>query len=478
MGPRFSNGTVAITLQRLPVRRIHDTRTCGFDVLDRMVSAGAMGMADELKSAGKSVWHVDGKEIELPLVEGSEGEKAVDVSRLRAGSGYVTLDEGYVNTGSTTSSITFLNGESGVLRYRGYPIETLAEHCDFVEVCYLLIYGELPTRSEIEGFRSSIRRHTMLHEDMKLFYNGFPRDAHPMAILSSVVNAMSTFYQDSLDPHDPAQVEVSIHRLIAKLPTIAAYSYKKSVGQPFTYPKNDLNYCENFLRMMFAVPSEPFELDQDFISALNLLLIVHADHEQNCSTSTVRMVGSSNANLFASISAGIGALWGPLHGGANEAVVDMLEQIIRDNCNVRKYVDMAKDKDDGFRLMGFGHRVYKNYDPRAKIIKKACDKLLDKLDLEDPLFDVAQQLEEVALNDPYFVERRLYPNVDFYSGVIYRAIGIPVQMFTVLFAMGRLPGWIAHWKEMQQSPSKRICRPRQIYTGPTELSFRPVDQRG
>lgn len=298
-----------------------------------------------------------------------------------------------------------------------------------------------------------------------------------MAILSSVVSALSTFYQDSLNPHDPQQVEVSTHRLLAKLPTIAAYSYKKSVGQPFIYPQNNLSYCENFLQMMFAVPSEPYELDPDFVEALNLLLIVHADHEQNCSTSTVRMVGSSNANLFASISAGISALWGPLHGGANEAVVDMLEQIINDGSNVKKYVDMAKDKKSGFRLMGFGHRVYKNYDPRAKIIKGACDKLLAKLHISDPLFDVAQQLEEVALNDPYFIEKKLYPNVDFYSGVIYRAIGIPVQMFTVLFAIGRLPGWLAHWIEMHQSETKRICRPRQIYDGAEKRDIIPLAQR-
>jgi citrate synthase len=419
----------------------------------------------------------EGREIELPVVIGTENERAIDVAKLRAEAGLVTLDEGYVNTGSTRSAITYLDGETGILRYRGYPIEAIAEHCDFVETCYLLIYGELPTSAQLDTFRESIRRHTMLHEDMKSFYNGFPREAHPMAILSSVVSALSTFYQDSLNPHDPQQVEVSTHRLLAKLPTIAAYSYKKSVGQPFIYPQNNLSYCENFLQMMFAVPSEPYELDPDFVEALNLLLIVHADHEQNCSTSTVRMVGSSNANLFASISAGISALWGPLHGGANEAVVDMLEQIINDGSNVKKYVDMAKDKKSGFRLMGFGHRVYKNYDPRAKIIKGACDKLLAKLHISDPLFDVAQQLEEVALNDPYFIEKKLYPNVDFYSGVIYRAIGIPVQMFTVLFAIGRLPGWLAHWIEMHQSETKRICRPRQIYDGAEKRDIIPLAQR-
>lgn len=420
----------------------------------------------------------DDQELDLPVIVGSEQEKALDISKLRGTTGFITLDEGYVNTGSTTSAITFLDGEQGILRYRGYPIEVLAENCDFVEVCYLLIYGELPTGEQLHNFRTSIRRHTMLHEDMRSFYNGFPRDAHPMAILSSVVGALSTFYQDSLNPLDEEQVEVSIHRLIAKLPTIAAYAYKKSFGQPFIYPQNDLNYCENFLKMMFAVPSEPYEIDPDFVQALNLLLIVHADHEQNCSTSTVRMVGSSNANLFASVSAGICALWGPLHGGANEACVAMLEQIVAGGGDVDKYVELVKDKSSNVRLMGFGHRVYKNYDPRATIIRAACDKLLTKLQLDDPMFEVAQKLEQVALNDPYFIERKLYPNVDFYSGVIYRALGIPPQMFTVLFAMGRSPGWIAHWAEMQRSPTKRIGRPRQIYTGENKRDFVPIDKRG
>lgn len=420
----------------------------------------------------------DDKQIELSVFEGSEGERAIDIARLRGETGLITLDPGYVNTGSTTSSVTFLDGEQGILRYRGYPIEQLAENCDFVEVSYLLIYGELPTETQLEEFRASIRRHTMLHEDMRSFYNGFPRDAHPMAILSSVVGALSTFYQDSLDVHDPAQIEVSVYRLLAKLPTIAAYSYKKSIGQPFIYPQNDLGYCQNFLQMMFGVPSEPYEHDQDFVDALNMLLICHADHEQNCSTSTVRMVGSADANLFASISAGICALWGPLHGGANEAVVNMLEKIIADGADVKKYVEMVKDKSSQTRLMGFGHRVYKNFDPRAKIIKQVCDKLLSKLQIKDPLFDVAQQLEEVALSDEYFIERKLYPNVDFYSGVIYRAIGIPVQMFTVLFAIGRLPGWLAHWVEMHDSPSKRICRPRQVYTGSVKRDFPPLADRG
>ncbi len=420
---------------------------------------------------------VGDQEIELPIIEGTEQELGLDISKLRGTTGLVTLDEGYVNTGSTKSAITFLNGEKGILRYRGYPIEDLAKKCDFVEVSYLLIYGELPTADELQAFRTNLRQHTMLHEDMRMFYDGFPLDAHPMAILSSVVGALSTFYQDSLDPYDDDQVDESVMRLLAKLPTIAAFAYKKSVGQPFVYPRNDLTYCENFLRMMFSVPTEEYEIDPDFIEALNLLLIVHADHEQNCSTSTVRMVGSSDANLFASISAGISALWGPLHGGANEKCVAMLDQIRQDGCNVKKYVDMAKDKKSNYRLMGFGHRVYKNFDPRATIIKSSCDKLLKKRNIDDPIFDIAQQLEEVALKDEYFIERKLYPNVDFYSGIIYRAIGIPVPMFTVLFSIGRLPGWIAHWREMHTSPTKRICRPRQIYTGENERVIQPLEKR-
>ncbi|MEI7861988.1 MAG: citrate synthase, partial [Planctomycetota bacterium] len=366
------------------------------------------------------------------MVIGTEQERAIDISKLRALTGAVTLDEGFVNTGSTASSITFLDGEKGILRYRGYPIEVLAEKCDFVEVSYLLIYGKLPTEAELNVFRTALSHHTMIHEDMRSFYGGFPRDAHPMATLGSVVGALSTFYQDSLDVRDPRQVEISVHRLMAKLPTIAAYAHKKSIGQPLIYPRNDLSYCENFLQMMFAVPCEEYHIDPDFADALDMLLIVHADHEQNCSTSTVRMVGSSDANLFASISAGICALWGPLHGGANQACVEMLEKIVADGGNVKKYVDLAKKKDSGFRLMGFGHRVYKNYDPRARLIKATCDKLLAKIARHDPIFDIARQLEEVALADEYFIERKLYPNVDFYSGVIYRAMGIPVQMFTVL----------------------------------------------
>ena len=416
-------------------------------------------------------------DVKLPVLVGSENETALDISRLRKETGLICLDAGYVNTGSTPSDITFLDGEKGILRYRGYPIEELASNCDFVEVCFLLIYGELPTVQQLEDFRNKIRSHTMLHEDMRMFYDGFPRDAHPMATLSSVVGAMSTFYQDALDPTNPEDVEVCIHRLIAKLPTIAAYAHKKSIGQPFVYPDNDLSYCENYLQMMFSVPCEPYVQDPDYVKALNMLLIVHADHEQNCSTSTVRMVGSANANLFASIAAGICAIWGPLHGGANEAVVNMLEQIRDDDGDVEKYVDMAKDKEHGFRLMGFGHRVYKNFDPRARIIKSASDTLLQKLDINDPLFEIAQKLEKVALEDEYFVKRKLYPNVDFYSGVIYRAIGIPRSMFTVMFAIGRLPGWIAHWKEMHASENKRICRPRQIYTGPHVRDFVALKDR-
>src|SRR5215216_258145 len=369
------------------------------------------------KGAGKLT--LESGDIELPVIVGTENEHAIDVSKLRAKTGYITWDEGYMNTGATTSAITFLDGEAGILRYRGYPVEQLAANCDFIEVSYLLLYGELPSADELEDFRSKLRRHTMLHEDMRLFYDGFPRDAHPMAIISSVIGALSTFYQDSLSVTDPEQVSRSVLRLLAKLPTIAAYAYKKSIGQPFVYPRNDLTYCENFLRMMFAVPTEPFEADPDFVEALNLLLIVHADHEQNCSTSTVRMVGSSDANLFASISAGICALWGPLHGGANQACVEMLEAIRADGGNVAKYVELAKKKNSGFRLMGFGHRVYKNFDPRATIIKQTCDRLLKKRHINDPIFEVAQELEEVALKDEYFIERKLYPNVDFYSGVIY-----------------------------------------------------------
>lgn len=419
----------------------------------------------------KATLKIGDKEYELPVIEGTEGEKAVDITQLRQISGYVTLDTGYMNTGACTSAITFLDGDKGILRYRGIPIEQLSEQATFVETSYLLIYGKLPNAVELERWRNSLTRHTMLHEDMKRLYDGFPRDAHPMAILSSAVSTLSTFYQDSSDLSNPSDVELSIFRLLAKLPTIAAFSYKKSIGQPFVYPTNSLDYCSNFLKMMFAVPAEDYAVDPEVAKALDLLLILHADHEQNCSTSTVRLVGSSRANVYASVSAGISALWGPLHGGANQEVVEMLEFIRDSHVDVKSYLDKVKKKEGGVRLMGFGHRVYKNFDPRAKIIKRACDTILSKLGISDPLLDIAKQLEEAALHDEYFISRKLYPNVDFYSGIIYRAIGIPTNMFTVMFAIGRMPGWIAQWKEMLDSPNAKIGRPRQIYTGPRERNY-------
>lgn len=424
------------------------------------------------------ILEVEGKRHEFPALKGSEGEKAFDISALRAKTGYVTMDNGYGNTSSCTSAITFLDGELGILRYRGIPIEQLAEKSNFLEVSYLLIYGHLPTQTEFDQFKKQITQHTLLREDLVKLYDGFPRNGHPMAVLSAVVCAMSTFYQDSLDPADPKQVDLSIIRLMAKLPTIAAYAYKSSIGQPLIYPQNSLDYCANFMRMMFSVPSEEYEVSKEVVDALNLLLILHADHEQNCSTSTVRLIGSSAANLFASISGGICALWGPLHGGANQAVMEMLEEIHRDGGNVAKYVALAKDKNSTFKLMGFGHRVYKNFDPRAAIIKKACDNVLNKLGINNPLLDIAKRLEEAALKDSYFIEKKLYPNVDFYSGIIYSALNIPVNMFTGMFALGRLPGWIAHWKEMNESGTSRIGRPRQIYTGPGVNDYVPMSQRG
>jgi citrate synthase len=415
---------------------------------------------------------LNGNEYSLPVTEGSEGEVAVDISSLRAKSGAVTYDPGYANTGACTSAITFLDGECGILRYRGYPIEELAENASFVSVAYLLIYGELPTSSELEAFSSKLTRHTLIKEDMKKFFEGFPPSAHPMAVLSSMVASLSAYY-----PHADEREE-NIIRLLAKLPTIAAFSHKKSVGQPFMYPDNRLSYTQNFLQMMFAVPPEPYVHSDVIDRALNLLLILHADHEQNCSTSTVRMVGSSRANLFASISAGICALWGTLHGGANQEVLTMLQQIRSDvDCqrgDISKYVRLAKDKTSDFRLMGFGHRVYKNFDPRATILKRMADQLLSELGIHDPLLDIARQLEEVALSDSYFIDRKLYPNVDFYSGILYRAMGIPTEMFTVMFALGRLPGWIAQWKEMIEDPDTRINRPRQIYTGATKRSIASI----
>ena len=415
--------------------------------------------------------------FEASVVTGTENEKAIDIASLRAKTGLVTIDPAFMNTASTKSAITFLDGDKGLLRYRGVPIEQLAEKSTFVETSYLLIYGQLPTQQELDHFSNLLTRHSLIHEDMKHFFDGFPSTAHPMAVLSSMVCSLSTYYPEDQDINDKASIDMTIARLISKVRTIAAYAYKKSIGQPFIYPRNDLRYCANFLHMMFAVPAEPYQIDPDIEAAINLLFILHADHEQNCSTSTVRLVGSSRANLFASVAAGILALWGPLHGGANQEVIEMLEQIQRDGGDVKKYVDLAKDKNSGFRLMGFGHRVYKNFDPRAKIIKATADKLLAKLGINDPLLDIAKGLEEAALKDSYFVERKLYPNVDFYSGIIYRALGFPTSMFTVLFAIGRLPGWIAHWKEMMEDTTTKIGRPRQIYTGPTERAYVPVEQR-
>ena len=415
--------------------------------------------------------------FEAPVITGTENERAIDIASLRAKTGLVTIDPAYMNTASTKSAITFLDGEKGILRYRGIPIEEVAEKSRFVETSYLLIYGQLPTREELDRFSNNLTRHSLIHEDMKHFFDGFPSTAHPMAVLSSMVCSLSTYYPEEHDINDKEKMDITIARLISKVRTIAAYAYKRSIGQPFMYPRNDLKYAANFLHMMFAVPSEPYEVDPEVENAMNLLFILHADHEQNCSTSTVRLVGSSRANLFASIAAGILALWGPLHGGANQEVIEMLEQIKEDGGGVKKYIELAKDKNSNFRLMGFGHRVYKNFDPRAKIIKKTADTVLGKLGIKDPLLDIAKELEEAALKDSYFVERKLYPNVDFYSGIIYRALGFPTSMFTVLFAIGRLPGWIAHWKEMMEDPTTKIGRPRQIYTGPTESKYIPIEQR-
>ncbi|GAA2469795.1 citrate synthase [Streptomyces thermolineatus] len=416
-------------------------------------------------------------EHSYPIVESTVGDQGFDISKLRSQTGLVTLDGGFGNTAAYKSAITFLDGEKGILRYRGYPIEQLAERGSFLETAYLLINGELPTVDQLSGFRDDITQHTLLHEDVKRFYDGFPRDAHPMAMLSSVVSALSTFYQDSHNPFDEKQVHLSTIRLLAKLPTIAAYAYKKAIGHPFVYPRNDLGYVENFLRMTFAVPAEEYEINPVVVSALDKLLILHADHEQNCSTSTVRLVGSSQANLFASISAGISALWGPLHGGANQAVLEMLESIQAQGGDVDSFVNKVKNKEDGVKLMGFGHRVYKSFDPRAKIIKAAAHDVLSALGKSDELLDIALKLEERALSDDYFTERKLYPNVDFYTGLIYRAMGFPTTMFTVLFALGRLPGWIAHWTEMIREPGSRIGRPRQIYTGVEIRDYVPVEER-
>ena len=418
-----------------------------------------------------NVLNFPGGTLDLPVIDSSEGENGLGISSLLNATGNVTLDPGFVNTASCTSAITYINGEEGILRYRGYPIEQLAEKSTFLETSYLLIYGELPTPAQLTDFESLITQHTMLHEDLRRFFDGFPRDAHPMPVLSSAVSALSTFYQDSLDPFDQEQVEISTIRLLAKVTTIAAYAYKKSVGQPMLYPDNSLGFVENFLRMTFGVPAEEYVADPVVVRALNQLFILHADHEQNCSTSTVRLVGSSHANLFASVSAGINALFGPLHGGANQAVLEMLGEIHDSGEGVDAFIERVKAREDGVKLMGFGHRVYKNYDPRAAIVKKTAYEVLEALNVKDPLLDIALQLEAVALEDPFFIERKLYPNVDFYTGLIYKAMGFPTRMFTVLFALGRLPGWIAQWREMIEDPTTKIGRPRQVYTGAIERNY-------
>ncbi len=418
-----------------------------------------------------------GGEHQMSITRATQGASGINLGTLLADTGMVALDPGFVNSAGCTSQITYIDGDAGVLRYRGYPIEVLAQRSTFLETSYLLIYGDLPTSGQLDRFTDLIRVHTLLHEDLKRFFDGFPRDAHPMPVLSSAVSALSTFYQDSLNPFDHDQVEISTARLLAKLPTIAAYAYKKSIGQPFLYPDNSLSLVHNFVRMTFGLPTEPFDVDPVVADALDLLLMLHADHEQNCSTSTVRMVGSSQANLFASISAGINALFGPLHGGANQLVLEMLERIRLDGGDVDAFVKKVKNHERGVRLMGFGHRVYKNYDPRAKIVKRTADEILHKLGVNDPLLEIALALEEKALADDYFVERKLYPNVDFYTGLIYRAMGFPTRMFTVLFALGRLPGWIAHWREMINDPETKIGRPRQVYTGYSEREYTDITQR-
>jgi citrate synthase len=419
-----------------------------------------------------------GGALPLGVTRSTEGPSGLDVSTLLATTGEVTLDPGFVNTAACASSITYIDGDAGILRYRGYPIDELAEQASFLEVSYLLIYGELPTAAQLSTFADEVRRHTLLHEDLRWFFDGFPRDAHPMAVLSSAVSALSAFYQDSLDPFDQEHVEISTVRLLAKVPTIAAYAYKKSIGQPFLYPENALGYVENFLRLTFGVPAETYEVDPVIARALDMLFVLHADHEQNCSTATVRMVGSSHANLFASVSAGVNALFGPLHGGANQAVMAMLADIEADGGDVSDFVRRVKAKEEGVRLMGFGHRVYKNYDPRAAIVKKAAYEIIERVGGGGPMLDIAVELEQTALSDDYFVERKLYPNVDFYTGLIYQAMGFPPKMFTVLFALGRLPGWIAQWREMIEDPQTKIGRPRQVYVGEAQRSFLPIEKRG
>ncbi|QPJ63134.1 MAG: citrate synthase [Candidatus Nitronauta litoralis] len=420
----------------------------------------------------------EGKTYTFPVLEGTCGEKAFDITKLRNESGLITFDPGFMSTGSCKSDITFLDGEKGILLYRGIPIEQLAEKSNFLEVCYLLIYGNLPNKDQLDYFNYNITHHSMVHESIKNLYDGFPQNPHPMAVCSTIVGSLATFYPEhQVNVRDEREIEISIHRLLAKLPTIAAYSYKKSIGQPLPYPKNSLNYTENFLHMMFSNPCEDFELDPIAAKALDVLLMLHADHEQNCSTSTVRLVGSSMCNLFASISAGIYALWGPLHGGANQAVIEMLQRIHDDGREVEKFVDMTKTPDSNFRLMGFGHRVYKNFDPRSRIIKDLAHKVFEKSGVHEPLLEIALKLEEIALKDEFFIERKLYPNVDFYSGLIYKALGIPVNMFPVMFAIGRLPGWIAQWKELQEDSDFRISRPRQVYTGPAKTDYVSLEKR-
>ncbi|MDD9897558.1 MAG: citrate synthase [Candidatus Melainabacteria bacterium] len=421
--------------------------------------------------------NIDGKDLQCPIIEGSEGEQAIDIAALRKETGMITLDNGFVNTGSCQSAITFIDGEKGILRYRGYGIEDLAERSTFVEVAYLLIYGKLPNKAELEEFSTGLTNHSLLHEDMIHLFAGYPSSAHPMAILSAMTCSLSTYYPKSYDTPDDEQVDLDIIRILSKLRTIAAFSYKKSIGQPLIYPDNSLTYCSNFLNMMFAVPTEPYEIDPDIVRVVNQLLILHADHEQNCSTSTVRTVQSSGASIYAAISAGISALWGPLHGGANQAVLEMLNGIQASGDDYKSFLTKVKDKKTNIRLMGFGHRVYKNFDPRAKILAQSCEKVLSKLGINDPLLDLARGLEEEALKDEYFVSRNLYPNVDFYSGIIYKALNIPVDMFTVMFALGRIPGWLAHWKEQRDSGAKKIFRPRQIYTGANEQEYVSIEQR-
>jgi citrate synthase len=418
-----------------------------------------------------------GKTYEFPIREGTCGDKAIDISSLRQTTGLITFDPGFMSTGSCQSQITYLDGEKGILLYRGYPIEQIAEKSSFIETSYLLIYGELPTPKQLEDFQYHVVHHSMVHESIKNLYDGFPNNPHPMAVCSAVVGSLATFYQNELDVRNEREVEIAIHRLLAKLPTIAAYSYKKSIGLPFNYPDNSLSYAKNFLKMMFCLPCEDYEVDEDAAEVLDILLILHADHEQNCSTSTVRLVGSSMCNLFASVSSAIYALWGPLHGGANQAVIEMLQNIHDDGGDVNKYVQKAKDSNDPFRLMGFGHRVYKNFDPRSRIIKKLADKVLNKPGNQEPLLDIALKLEEIAIKDDYFIEKKLYPNVDFYSGLIYRALNIPVNMFPVMFAMGRLPGWIAQWKELQEDKQFKIGRPRQVYTGAAKRDYISMENR-